>query len=285
MTNQELHLKTKSVAKTYLQIEADLVSLLIEMDRRRAFRELGYASLFQYCVHELKLSEAVTSAFITVSRKAAVIPPLMEALETQALTVSKAAKITSALDIQHVEETNDVIQFASQHSTAETEKWLREKKGIETVHNLKLDSATMAKLKKARTLTKQSLTLEQTLALVLDEYIDRHDPLEKAKRRQKRKDTGYPVRKTQSKDGNILPTAKTQVVRPFTRRPLPAQIKHFVIQRDQNRCTYEIRPGLRCTHTKFLEIHHRTPLQNGGTDNPENLGLLCSAHHQMAHRH
>ncbi|MBX3017889.1 MAG: HNH endonuclease [Bdellovibrionaceae bacterium] len=252
------------------------------------------SSLFQYCVHELKLSEAVTSAFITVSRKAAVIPPLMEALETQALTVSKAAKITSALDIQHVEETNDVIEFASQHSTAETEKWLREKKGIETVHNLKLDSATMAKLKKAPTLTKQSLTLEQTLALVLDEYIDRHDPLEKAKRRQKRKDTGYPVRKTQSKDGNILPTAKppasgtitkTQVVRSVTRRPLPAQIKHFVIQRDQNRCTYEIRPGLRCAHTKNLEIHHRTPLQNGGTDNPENLGLLCSAHHQMAHRH
>ena len=279
MTNQELHLKAKSVAKTYLQIEADLVTLLIEMDRRRAFRELGYASLFQYCVLELKLSEAVTSAFITVSRKAAVVPDLMEALETQTLTVSKAAKITSALDIQHVEETKQVIEFASQHSTAETERWLREKKGIDTLHMLKLDSATMGKLKKARNLIKRDLTLEETLGLVLDEYIQKHDPLEKAKRSLIRKSS--PGKSSLQKDET--PKLKSEPSSRSTRRPLPAAIKHIVIHRDQNRCTHQIRQGIRCENTKFLEIHHRRPVHAGGTNAPQNLEILCAAHHRLRH--
>ncbi|MBX3019202.1 MAG: HNH endonuclease [Bdellovibrionaceae bacterium] len=295
MTNQELHLKTKSVAKTYLQIEADLVALLIEMDRRRAFRDLGYASLFQYCVLELKLSEAVTSAFITVSRKAAVVPDLMEALEAQVLTVSKAAKITSALDIQHVEETKQVIEFASQHSAAETEKWLREKKGLETLHTLKIDSATMAKLKKARTLTKRDLTLEETLNMSLDEYIQRHDPLEKAKRRFERErsaeerlardEAKKEILNHKSSNGVGYPAERARpLCPPGKRRPLPAHVKHLVIRRDENRCTHEIRPGLRCDHRKFLEIHHRRPLSEGGRNVMENLELLCSAHHRSRHR-
>src|SRR6218665_1423131 len=131
MTNQELHLKTKSTAVRYLKMESELVSLLNEVDARRAFRDLGYASLFQYCVHELKLSEAVTSAFITVSRKAAEVPELMEALEQNMITVSKAARITAvlkatgqALDKQCSVENRQVIEFAATHSTVETESWL-----------------------------------------------------------------------------------------------------------------------------------------------------------------
>ncbi|MBX3016616.1 MAG: HNH endonuclease [Bdellovibrionaceae bacterium] len=292
MTNQELHLKIKSIAKTYLQIEADLVALLIEMDRRRSFRDLGYASLFQYCVLELKLSEAVTSAFITVSRKAAIVPDLMEALETQNLTVSKAAKITAALDIQHVEDAKKIIAFASQHSSAETEKWLREKKGIETLHTLKLDSATMAKLKKARNLTKRDFTLEETLGLVLDEYVQKHDPLEKAKRSLNKGRS--PDTKSTREDSRPLPrdvgsspsvggSVMRSMSKPVKRRPLPTSVKHFVIRRDQNRCTQEIRPGVRCQHTKFLDLHHRRPVHDGGTDEPANLELLCGAHHRMRH--
>lgn len=129
MTNKELHQKTKSVAVKYLQIESELVALLIEIDSRRAYKDLGYASLFQYSVSELGLSEAVTAAFITVSRKAAVVPELMLALEEQTLTVSKAAKIVSALDVQSAPE---IIEYAAAHSTAQTEKWLKEKQGIET---------------------------------------------------------------------------------------------------------------------------------------------------------
>src|SRR6218665_1813455 len=128
MTNQELHLKTKSTAVRYLKMESELVSLLNQMDARRAFRDLGYASLFQYCVHELGFSEAVTSAFITVSRKAAEVPELMQALEHRAITVSKAARITAVLetssptlDKQCSDENKQIIEFAATHSTAETE--------------------------------------------------------------------------------------------------------------------------------------------------------------------
>lgn len=58
MTNKELHFKVKDTAKQYLKVEAEMVELLIQMDLRKAYQDLGYASLFQYCVQELKFSES-----------------------------------------------------------------------------------------------------------------------------------------------------------------------------------------------------------------------------------
>lgn len=276
MTNKELHLKTKAVAEKYRQIESELVKLLIQMDERKAYRELGYASLFQYSVHELKLSEAVTSAFITVSRKAAQVPDLMQALEEQVLTVSKAAKVVSVLNPESAPE---VIAFAAEHSTAETEKWLQEKKGVEIQHTLKISAAVMEKLKKARSLSKTEISLDEALDLVLDEYIKRHDPEEKA-RRSKTRPAASPNASYEE-----LHTVSYPVLHLKKRKPLRAHVKHQVIARDQNRCTFQIKPGLRCAHTKYLEIHHIIPRQDGGQDHSDNLTTLCSAHHKQLHEH
>ena len=295
MTNQELHLKTKSVAVRYLKIESELVALLIEMDLRRAYKDLGYASLFQYSVSELGLSEAVTSAFITVSRKAAVVPELMMALEEQTLTVSKAAKIVSALDIQSAPE---IIEYASLHSTAETEKWLKEKKGLESWHTLKLSSGVMEKLKKVRSLSKTEIPLEAAFELALDEYIQKHDPLEKAKRSRKIRpedeagvvaDTDTRAEATANTSHPVFspmfsPALNQGFSPKFTRIPLPANIKHQVFLRDQGRCSHIIKPGLRCSHRKYLEIHHLKPINQGGGNHISSLRLLCSAHHQQLHK-
>ena len=67
-------------------------------------------------------------------------------------------------------------------------------------------------------------------------------------------------------------------------RAIPAAVKRQVWQRDGGRCRYVDRQtGRRCNSRHMIEIDHILPYALGGGADPENLRLLCGAHHR--HRH
>ena len=101
---QELHQKALDAAGRFKRAEADLITILQELDHARAFFKLGYNSLFSYTVQALGLSESVAANFVTVARKAREVPVLHEAIQSGALTVSKARKITPVLTLQNHDE-------------------------------------------------------------------------------------------------------------------------------------------------------------------------------------
>ena len=55
----EIHKRALEVAARFKQAKADLISVLQEVDACRVFLELGYTSLFNYCIQALGLSESV----------------------------------------------------------------------------------------------------------------------------------------------------------------------------------------------------------------------------------
>jgi 5-methylcytosine-specific restriction endonuclease McrA len=59
---------------------------------------------------------------------------------------------------------------------------------------------------------------------------------------------------------------------------IPPRTRREVLSRDRHRCR---RPG--CANTRFLEVHHLVPRQEGGSNEPENLITLCAACHQLLH--
>ena len=69
-----------------------------------------------------------------------------------------------------------------------------------------------------------------------------------------------------------------------TGRAIPAAVKRAVWQRDRGRCSYVDRTsGRRCGSQHLLQIDHVMPYALGGGAEPNNLRLLCAAHHR--HRH
>ena len=67
-------------------------------------------------------------------------------------------------------------------------------------------------------------------------------------------------------------------------RAIPQATKREVWQRDSGRCSYVDRvTGQRCTSRHLLQIDHIVPYALGGGADPDNLRLLCRAHHR--HRH
>ena len=69
-----------------------------------------------------------------------------------------------------------------------------------------------------------------------------------------------------------------------TGRTIPAAVKREVWRRDRGRCRYVDRTsGRRCGSQHLLQIDHVVPYACGGAAEPNNLRLLCAAHHR--HRH
>ena len=55
-------------------------------------------------------------------------------------------------------------------------------------------------------------------------------------------------------------------------------VRQAVLARDRHRCQS---PG--CGNTRFLEIHHIVPRKQGGSNQAENLQILCSRCHAFLH--
>lgn len=72
--------------------------------------------------------------------------------------------------------------------------------------------------------------------------------------------------------------------RQLTRRePIPANLLHQVNLRDQRRCTHVLPSGKRCNETRWIEIHHKIPVHQGGANTVANLTTLCGTHHRLCH--
>jgi 5-methylcytosine-specific restriction endonuclease McrA len=59
---------------------------------------------------------------------------------------------------------------------------------------------------------------------------------------------------------------------------LPAHIRARVLEREQHRCSGRFLGG-ECSAS--LHVHHIIPRNEGGTDELDNLMVLCSRHHPM----
>ncbi|MCC7404545.1 MAG: HNH endonuclease, partial [Bdellovibrionales bacterium] len=154
----------------------------------------------------------------------------------------------------------------------------------------------MIKIRRAQGLVGQKLrrgaTLEETLEAMVEVYLSKHDPNERAKRQLMRGKLGAAPGKNSraaQKTGRLqfsrtaAEMGASKTGESTARRPLPAATKHRVYLKFQARCGHVDGRGERCQETKFLEIHHLRPLHAGGDDRLENLALLCSGHHQGIH--
>jgi len=287
-----IHKKALEVVAKFKQAEADLISILQEIEDHRVFMKLGYTSLFNYCVQALGLSESVTSNFVTVARKARHAPVLQAAILNGTLSVSKARKITSVLTLENQDEwvekakqmttrklEQEVARVATREAMPERLRFVSEDR-LEL--QLGISKATEEKLRRVQDLesqrTARSVSLEETLETLLEVYLDSKDPMERARRVMKRRSA------EPDNDAYASVTGHTKQPKPSENRKLvTAIVRHQVHLRDEGQCTHLNAHGERCENRRWIDAHHVRPRSLGGANTPENLILLCSAHHRMEH--
>lgn len=294
-SQQALHEKAISLCRQYSRMEVMIIETLQKIDALKLYKRLGFSSLFQYAVGALTLSESVAYGFISVSRKAKSLVELQEAIKTQTLSVAKAQRMVSVLNNENA---SRLIEFASQHTSRDIDfevARINPKAGCKDIAR-PLSEAQMLvkfsasrevyeKLKRVQSLVAQKLGtapgFEQTLERVLDFYLERNDPKQKAQRAaqlQNEKSLCWVRVKPEYKTSGRKSQATSQ------RSPLKAHEKHAVINRDGGRCTHIDSCGERCANDRYLAIHHIQPVSAGGSNDPENLTTLCWYHHDIVHQ-
>ncbi len=95
LKDQDLLRQTKELVKRERQLLTQVLHHLREVERRKLFSDLGYPSLFEYAVQELKYSEGQAGRRIQAMRLLKELPDLESKIESGALSLSNICQAQS----------------------------------------------------------------------------------------------------------------------------------------------------------------------------------------------
>lgn len=289
--------RTRELAAQERRITTEILWHLREIERRQIHAQLGFPSLFEFCVAELKYSRGAASRRIRAMRLLKEVNEMEDSLRSGEISLTTASQVQSFLQrekrrhkLYSHEEKREILNSVHGLSKEETERFLltvspdsampRETSRSITpeITELKLHvpAELASKLERLRGLLAHKhpfLSHGHLLDILAEIALDKLDPLRRASRLRK-----ATLAQTDSSDATAAPGPDAD-----TRVPIPAGLRREVWTRDLGRCTY-VSPetGRRCESTHALEVDHERPVALGGTNAPENLRLLCRTHNQLA---
>jgi hypothetical protein len=285
---------------------------LREIERRRLFADLGYSSLFDYAVGELKYSEGQAGRRIAAMRLVKDLPVEAAArietkITTGALSLSNVQQARSFFRDQAMAEPRRVITAEEKLNVLE----LLENKSVRAGQKelLRLSPVIAMPKEKERVITdcatEVRFTMRESLKIKLEsvramlgprganmsyaELFDAMSDLSLAALEAKKfgKKRAQAVRADMPKEKALPSTQKVacaadavtqcalaNVARGNTRY-IPQSIRHFVWQRDRGVCT-------NCGTRRHLNYDHIKPVGLGGGTTSDNLRLLCFQCNQRA---
>ena len=271
-THQQLHDRALAASRSFKKVSAALVAALEDICRTKAYKTFRCSSLFLYARTYLGLSESTSYTFQAVAKKSLQFPQLSQAIRQGRISPFLASRMLSALTAENIEE---LITFAENHTQRELDfevarrnpqkkkrSQMRAKSGDSVRLSTDLTRDAADKLKRAQNLmskTKHS-DLGEVIEKALDTWLDRNDPVRKAKRSKRPKKN----------------SVQTENV--------PAAEAYAVYARDEGRCTFTLPNGKRCPNERWVQLHHLQYRKDGGTHDAENLTTLCSECHALVHQ-
>jgi hypothetical protein len=353
----QIHARALEIVSRYKKTEAELIEVLQLAEKHQVHILRGHASLHAYAVSDLGLGEHVAYNLIIVSRKATQVPELKSQIESGAITLSNARRISVVMTSENQSEwlqkaatltsrelEKEIVKVRPKEATPERANYVSENR---IKLELGISEDAFSRLKRSQDIMCQSrkkhISFEEALDIMNSEFLERHDPVEKASRYQSRQEvrahqnqnalvnqkeliaktdaeaeshSGPDQDESNAKVQPLLATRPEPSRRPMSpsrqdlakqpsfvtrrtlstqsslatrrevirRKALPAHVQHQVNFRDKRLCQHVLSSGLRCRQSRWVEIHHKIPVYQGGKDTLENLITLCSAHHRFVHR-
>jgi len=327
--NIRIHERAVQRGKNYLRSEREVIESIQEVYMNETFKDYNCRSLFHYVETHMGLSYPVAASFITVAKKALEVPELKRAIDSGKLPVQKARKITPVITKENQSAWLDLAGHSSQQvvekevAKAKPEAAHPDRAKYISGSHLTVTSTIPEDVyemqKRVQDLESQRLRRaakhEDILRASYRAYLEKHDPLEKAKRAQARREKfgraskrkfesdntkGEALKNESAKNGgrqdrnskpesirstNAAASVLRQVPNRKHRIDLPAELRHQINLRDQTQCTQTDSRGNRCAEKRWLHHHHIIPIHLGGANTPENITTLCSSHHRQVHEH
>jgi 5-methylcytosine-specific restriction endonuclease McrA len=311
--NEELLRALSGFVRRGNEVSADLLAHLGELDARGLQLELGFPSLFKYCVVKLGLCEATAGRRIAAARVCRRFPEAFGLVATGALHVSALCLLKRHLTRDNARELFEVCThssardieelLAARFPRADVTDSVRRLPGVQGTLNVESDgrkegraAAGTRSAPRLEPLSADRFAVRFTADAEFKELLERARAL--VSHRQPDGDLmtliklglDALVRETEKTRFGVGRTARRVAAteRPVKRRPwsrdIPAAVAREVYRRDGGCCAFVGADGRRCGARAFLQLDHIIPHALGGPPSVENLRLLCWAHNQWRAR-
>lgn len=264
LTDRALLTDTRILVSKEREISVKILHHLKEIDKRRLYSDLGYSSIFEFCLRELGYSEGAANRRIRAARELEKMPEIEAEIEQGNInlsTLNQALTFFNQQSIEDKEQKLEILEKIKNKSHRECEKELIIISGQEAPPpknltrrisknfirlNISLEESVSSKLDELKTLFGR----EKSMSALFDFMISvAKIDLEKKK---------YHLHK-KSKDSPPAPAEA---------RVISAGVKRKVYLRDNKKCTI-------CGSTHRLQFDHRTPFALGGKSDEKNIRLVC----------
>ena len=304
-----LHLATRGERRMTIRV----LHHLNEMARRKLHLDLGYSSLFDYCVRKLDYSASAAGRRIQAARCIRHFPQVLGLLQDRELSLSIISLIEPILSEENHEQILERVRGAShrevQRIVAEFRPPVMLRDRVQPVRvavpSVDVEAALFGR-ECARTLpgsgsahvaAEQKLYVqfladedlmqlfEEVRSLVTcdGEYASFADVLKivLAEYRERHSPVARQERRVAKKRATSPDSRRREWKDATKSRHIPNEVRDEVFVRDQGRCAYA-KDGTRCDSRTGLQIDHMRPFAAGGTHDRSNLRLLCAAHNRRA---
>ena len=274
MTDEALIAETKRAAELERRSTAELLALLIEVERRALHLTLGYSSMFLYSRRALLLSEQAAFKRITAARAARRYPIILKGLAEGELTLSSIRVLAPHLMDENVD---GLLEAARHKSTREVEQLI-----AATISQPDIPASV-----RALPVPKVEDPTSQTEARALLDCEADETPANQA--------IGHPAAPATARKATVAPIASRRYLLKVTvgqethdkLQRTRALLRHVVPDGDlaeilDRALTLLLREAERtkCGESGFVEFHHVVPFSAGGKTDEGNLELRCRAHNQ-----
>ena len=121
LSTAQLHQAAENLVQEEKVCVATLIAHLSEISRRKTHLELGYGSLWDYCVRHLGLSEGSTSLRIQVARVSRLFPQILQYLAQNKISLTVAGLLSPHLSGDNAEK---LLFDCARKTKRETEEYL-----------------------------------------------------------------------------------------------------------------------------------------------------------------
>jgi 5-methylcytosine-specific restriction endonuclease McrA len=275
-----LHQEALSLAQQSRDVDTKLIDVITQIKKGQAYLFVGYSNLRQYCMEALGLSYWQSQTYLSIAEKSELVPALKEKVEAGEIHLTNARLIAPTLTVAN---SAVWLKKATELPQRKLEKELAtafpEREGKERIRALNAERSELklgishafeSKLERVKDVLsqklKKSVQTEEALFRLMEEFLEKHDPLLKAQR-----------------NAPALRPKPVLATKNGKRTATPAAMVHLVAQRDSGRCVEILPNGKRCDQTRFVHKHHPDPVANGGRHSVDNFETLCWGHHKAKH--
>ena len=316
LSDEALIQNTKQEVARERESTITVIEYLEEIESRRLYSKYGYSTLWEFVVKELGYDSGSAQRRINAARMSRVVPEVKEALTSSALcltTVSMIEQFTKNERKQGIKtysaaEKKELLDQVAHKSTRETEALLKaiapdaclpkEKQRAVNAEFVEIsflvDQETMTLLCEMKRLLSGSQAnpsaadaIKQALKLAVAQKSKklwpRPNSILKAQAQEGAQAQAQAQFQPQPRSHFQTPASPTHsragVTRPPRRKYISVHKRRAVYQEAGNQCTFvSAITGKRCESRHQLEIEHIQPLAKNGSDDLENLTLLCKSH-------